>query len=214
MTMNEIARCLGYPYEVISRMFSSASRRTGAIADNLKAKHRSSTKMKIADYSYDETVFALEGLWRFTRMQRQVLKENFIEREGEYLYKAKRKARYSRDAHHFMNLLKVANGKRLVCATCAYLTARKINKAGSKDSPYCNFYGCFLNKSLPKRNIYKDRCESFEYSDSPPLVFSTEGVSNIDYTGKMTSRTLGIDNSRFTTGATRKGEPVTILNSV
>lgn len=30
----------------------------------------------------------------------------------------------------------------------------------------------------------------------------------------MTSKTLGIDNYRFTTGATKKGEPITILNSV
>lgn len=211
MTLNEIGKLLGYPYPDISACFSKAGKEEGFIAENIRQKKGKSTKNKMIDYSLDEALFAMKHLWRFTEMQKQILKENFIERKEQYLYKDKKKVKYSRDARNFMSLLKMAHGPRKVCATCTYLSPRKINKPGSKDSPYCNFYNCFLNKSLPKRNIYQDRCESYEFTSADPLVFSEDGYVNVDIHGNIINKTLGIDNSRFTTGRTPAGEPIILL---
>ncbi len=215
MTLNEIANLLGYPYTIIVACFSKAGELKGRIAENIKQKKYKSTKMKMIDYSFEEADFAMQFLCRYTKMQSRYLKENFIERKEQYLYKDKGKPKMPHDAALLLGLLSIRKNVRFkCCATCAYITARKINKPGSKFSPYCNFYSCFLNKSLPKRNIYRDRCETYQYTKSEPMIFTKDGVINVNNKGEIVHKTLDIDNSRFTTGATPKGEPIQLLKEL
>lgn len=212
MTLNEIANLLGYPYTVISACFIEAGKQKGRVAENIKEKKHKSTKLKMIDFSFEEADFAMQFLCRYTKAQSTFLKENFIERKEMYLYKNTGRAKLPLDAQRLRNLYTIRkNMKFKCCSTCVYITARKINKAGSRFSPYCNFYSCFLNKALPKRNIYRDRCETYEHSKNGPLLFTKDGIENVNYLGEVENKTLGFDNSVFTTGQTPKGEPIVLL---
>ena len=67
---------------------------------------------------------------------------------------------------------------------------------------------------MPKRDIYRDRCETYQYTKAEPMIFTTEGVINVNNKGEIVHKTLDIDNSRFTTGATPKGEPIALLKEL
>ena len=217
MTVNEIANLLGYPYEIINRCIVKAGKQEGLIANNLKEKKGKSTKLKMVDYTFEEVDFAMQFLCRYTEAQRVFLRENFIQREECYLYKSKKKSIYANEARKFTDFMKAVYKKHKsfkhfrCCANCGYITARRMNRAGCKDSPYCNFYSCFLNKSLPKRNIYKDFCTSFTFSDAGQVAFTRDGILVTDILGAEERKTLGIENSRFTTGRTPKDQPIILL---
>lgn len=208
MIKKEIAKLFGLAEVKVHQIFWNAAKDDSPMGRVLKQKNGKSTKVMVIDYTFEECDFALSFFSGYNAIMRQVLKENFVFRNGTYLNKREKKKRLPRDVRNFLSLCKLANGKRRVCATCAFLAAKKMDRPGSKDYPYCNLYKCFLTKAHPKRNIYKDRCPAHVFSESEPLIFTEDGL--IQEPGK----TLGIKNENFTTGKTKKGKPVILLSTI
>lgn len=181
------------------------------VARSIKAKNNKSTKTKVVDYTLEETLYAMRKQGTYTPAELVYVEENFIHRDTPYYDKrAEHKNSLCRDARNFIFLCRHATRFRAVCCTCAFIAARRMNHPGSKDSPYCTLFGVFLNKALPKRNIYMDRCNSYRHSKAAPLVFTRDGCANIDADGNIVRKTLGIDRKEFTTGRTKDG-PVPLL---
>lgn len=211
MTSRELAKLLTYSESYTRYTFRLAAGDGCAEARSIKAKNNRSTKTKVVDYTLEETLYAMRNQGTYTPAELIYTEENFIHRDTPYYDKrSERKSSLCRDARNFVFLCRHAARFRAVCCTCAFLSPRRMNRPGSKDCPYCTLFGVFLNKALPKRNIYTDRCDSYRYSRAEPLVFTRDGCANIDADGNIVERTLGIDRSEFTTGRTRNG-PVPLL---
>lgn len=207
MTKKELSKLFGYSEEFFHKFFREAAK----VSPSIKAKNNKSTVSKVVDYTLEECLLALSFLPRANEAQVQYLKENFIERDGLYEDRTKRKVKLSSDAQHFLFLYKNANYHVAVCNTCTFLTGRKPNKAGTKFSPYCNLYGRFLNKT--KLNVYRDRCESYEYTEAPARLWGSDLPQNIDIDCKREKKTLGIDDSKFISKRLNKDDPIVLLSN-
>ena len=176
MTKKEIAKLMGYSERNVHYYFSLAADET-EIGQKIKFKSNKSTMVKVIDFKLDETLYALSFAAGFTPMEAQFLKENFIHRDEMYMDRRKnKKIELPYNAKQFLFLHKNCRGiGRKVCATCAYIQVRKTNNAGSKLHHYCNLFNTFLNRANPKRDVYLDRCEAYEFSDKPPLILDKNG---------------------------------------
>ena len=211
MTIKELSKALGFTFQAIWKVLKTAANDGSEMGLKLKEKMGTSTKVRTVDYKIDEVMYFLKYMPSFSIVTKQWLTENFIHRDEMYYDSREKKELLHGDAKQFLFYYTHSTGKVKVCSTCTYLTARKMNKAGCHFSPYCTLYEVFLRKTLRKINIYKERCPSFEYTESKPLIFYENGVSNIDAFGVIENKTLGIDNNKFKTGKTKKGEVIVIL---
>lgn len=213
MTIRELSQFFNCSFANIFKFYEKALQGEGEIADRLRKKAGTSNKRFVVDYKLDEVCYILKYNAVFTPMIERFLIEHFIHREEQYIDKRKKPFKLSGDIGNFVFMCK--NGARYpkACASCAYLLAKKMNKVGSRFSPYCNFYNVFLNKALPKRNIYKDYCPTYVRTEKEPLVFF-KNVTNLDSYGNISSTTLGFDNSVFTTGSTKKTESIKLVKEV
>lgn len=211
MTIKEIAKVLGYSYRAINYAFSDAEAGNTKEAESLRGRKEKSTKIKVADYTLEESLYALTYMPTFTNMQKVLLIENFIHRDKPFVDTRVKRVTLNKSARQFIGLYKLSNGAPKVCSTCAYLKARKIRKIGSHYSPYCNLYNVFLNKAKPYRDIYRDRCECYEKSEKEPLIFNKQGIVDLDIDENVKPTILGYDPAILKTGKTKKGEPINLL---
>lgn len=199
MTLNEIAKALKMNRASLTKYFSKAAEQNSLISANIKLKLASSRKNAMSDYSLDETLFALSFMPTFTKSLKLYLKEHFILRASNTVY-MKQKPLLCKDAEKLLE-----NTKIPCCSNCIYISPRQINSPASRYSPFCTFFSAFLNKALPKRNIYKDYCPAFSMA-SKPTIFTTSG-----FTLKTRNTTLGIPNSAFSSGLTPPDSPIQLL---
>lgn len=210
MTSRELAKLLTYCEEYTRMTFRDAANDDNDISRAIKAKNNKSTKTKVVDYTLEETLYAMRRQKTYTPAELIYTEENFIHRDTPYFDKRTvQKNPLSRDARNFLFIHRNATRFYAVCSTCKFIAARKMNMPGSRYHPYCTLFSAFLNKALPKRNIYKDRCDSYRCSAGEPLVLTRDGKV---YSERNTDdkKTLGIDNSEFTTGRTKSG-PIPVL---
>lgn len=208
MTKREIAECLGYCIELVSKAFDLAAKNNKDMAE--KSKHYS--KMKPVNWTLEETLEAMPYLPSWTPMMKQYLIEHFIDRPGMFHNKWQdRKIKLPAAAKDFMFLWKShgLKNKLKVCNCCTYCVPNQINKPGQKPKPYCNFYGVFLNKVHV--NVYRDSCPTFEPAGEDVLPIIWEYPSNMNIYGEVSTKTLGIDNSEFKS-TREKGEPIVLLS--
>lgn len=218
MTKKEISIFFGFKdTSLIGRAFKYAEQDCPSI---LQKKGHYNKNMEV-DYTLEECLAALSHIedacniahkFSFTPATIQVFKENFIHRDVPYKMKQKR-IKINKSQHDFLYLVK--HYQMSVCATCAFLSVNTMNRQGARPSPYCNLYNCFINKVRPKRDIYKDKCESFEYSRATPLIFTSEGVftiREINYKGEIIPKkdVFGIPQSAFKSKR-KRNEPIVIL---
>lgn len=218
MTKNEIAHFFGYKDETLIRKCFVAAE---GECESIRNKKNHYNKNMEVDYTFEETAIALKHFSectildiKMTPAMIQVLKDNFITRDVPYKLKEKR-VKLTSQQHDIIFLQNTGKRPR-VCATCCYLEPKTINKTGARPSPYCVFYGVFLNKCLPKRDIYKDYCETFGFGNIA-YIFTSEGVftnRQIDAMGRLRQRTdmLGIPHSKFKSKR-KRDEPITIIRS-
>lgn len=198
MTINEISKLLGYNHRTVYDVFEQAKKHESKIGIDIKNKLNMTKRNKSVDWSFEEADFAMSFLPTYTKMSSQYLKENFIKRNNDFLFRPTEKTKLSYDEKLFLYRYLAWHKQVYCCNTCHYIRARRENKAGSKFHPYCEFYTVFLNKALPKRNVYKDSCPSYKFSTKEPFMWNAYGPQNINIYLKNNNRTLGIDNSEFT----------------
>lgn len=205
MTINEIAKLLGYNHRCVYNVFEKAKQDNTVIAANIRNKLKMTKRNKSVDWSFEEADYALKLFPTYTKMSRQYLKENFVKRESEFAFRPTEKTKLSYDIRLFLYRYSAWHKQVFCCNTCHYIRARRENKPGSKFHPYCDFYTVFLHKALPKRNVYQDSCPSYKFSKKEPFIWNTNGPQNINSYLKNNERTLGIQNSEFTSGKSKDG---------
>lgn len=174
MTKREIAELFGYTETLIHKAFRIAALENNEIGKQLKLKNNHSTRMKVMDYSLEESLFALKNI-PFNHIQEIYLKENFIKRDGLYLdrYKTRKKIKLSKSARNFLFINKHSIGVRKVCANCIFLQKRKPTIIGARQKPFCKFIEKFLYRPPYKLDIYNECCANFEFSEKEPLIFES-----------------------------------------
>ena len=103
MTINEIAKCLGYNSKIIYKAFEETSKTDTEIGKIIKAKSVTSKKNMSVDYSFEEANFALKTLPTYTQMSHQYLKENFIVHSDGYARRESVKAKIPKEAKEFID---------------------------------------------------------------------------------------------------------------
>lgn len=222
MTKNEMAAFFGYKDQ---KLFHYCFKDAEAECESIRNKKGHYNKNMEVDYTWEETEIALKYFgnhsilkdrgFGMTPAMKQVFKENFIHRDLPYKMKEKKiKLTSEQRSFIYLNLKNVSefHTNLRCCASCAFCEARTMNRVGVKPSPYCNFNGCFLNKVLPRINIYKDHCELYQPIRKSPLIFTPDGVFSIQELTlkKVKDDMLGIPQSKFKSKR-KRGEPITII---
>lgn len=205
MTKKEIAKLFGYTEVYIHQCFLRAT----PTHKGLKEKQGHYTKMKAINYTLDECLYAMSFCDSWNPMKKQYLIENFIDRPGMYYDRTGTTKKLSADAKAFLYFYKLNGGFLTVCNTCVWCVPKQMNKAGSREHPFCKFYNVFLNKV--KINVYKDKCPTFELSKSKPRIWEDGLPTNIDLHGNRSTDIAGIDRSKIISKREHPDDPIILL---
>ena len=205
MTKKEIARLFGWTEFYVHQIFLKAV----PTHKGLQQKKGHYTKLKAINYTLEECLYAMSFGKCWTPMMKQYLIDNFIDREGMYLDRTGETKKMSQDVHSFLYFY-FRWGKTIeVCNTCQYCIPKQMNKAGSREHPFCNFYNVFLNKV--KINVYKDKCATYVKSTQKPRLWEPGMPTNIDVYGNKSYKIIGIDPSKFISKRENKDDPIILL---
>ena len=221
MTMAEIQEFFGFKtVNAVSNRFRLASKEHPEI----KAKMGTSTTRVVPDFTLEECLTAfqynIKDNFQFTPAAIVLFKEAFIQRDTPMKIKQKQprltqsQKSFIRSYQYFRNRSNVIIER---CATCRYFKAQTMNRTGARPSPFCSFYNVYLNKALPKRDVYMDKCPTFLLNYAMPIIITPQGIYKVfDFNSrcilkqrKEDSSMLGIEQSAFK--KRKRGEDVIIL---
>lgn len=171
MTKKEVAYLLGYTECTVNLWFEKAGRQDNEIGRQIKERSKCYSKMKAANFTLTQCLYALSFCDVYNPALRQYLLENFIEHPGETYDRTYFVKFVNEDAAKLVETCSKARIREFpfCCATCGWVSAKQPNKAGCREHPFCNFHDKFVAKM--GMNVYKDWCKTYSKCSEYPRLW-------------------------------------------
>lgn len=178
VTKKEIAILFRYTEYYINQFFEAAAKEQTPLSESIRRKSKGASKMKAANYTLEESLYAMTFCRVWNPAMAEYLKENFIDREGDYLDRTGIITYVNQDAVEFCKEYIEYYHKIKCCNTCTYCVSQQPNMAGTRDRPFCDFYGKFITKM--GMNVYKDHCKTYALRKTPPRLWEINLPKDIE----------------------------------